>query len=1020
MSHELNEIKSKFDKIVNDFYDLVSENEAVPKDIEITVQELNDGYSNNVATLSEIFIEANRRNNIALPSFFKKMPIVSSVENYPYPIILISDEQELDAETQKIVRRRCENGYVTFPVILLSDQFFRLAYGENFSYQDIIKTFEDSSNEKVMVFRRTEFKFLQEYITFVKCLFWIHQYRSAVSDMQNTLIYESELNETEMNSADNISGLLVSQRIRAIIQLIDELMLIDKKFEKLTLELHAEIANIRDKYDRKVLEEMTNINAENISPFVLNIDLKYGRLQGYIKDFLMLREISLDYDFITKDLKHCVSDTELAISTNNAKLSLIGTFSSGKTTLINTFLGEREIPLRTSMGHNTAVLMHFFHEKTSNEYYDIIYKEKLTWTIVKPASMDKVIVNKENDSIRILNVEQESNGNYILTYSLIKSREQRSKKIRTGNVIAVKRGDILKPGAPFTVTGKQISQKVEICSKPEIDLIISLLQKTDFCKMKNADESIQEKNKIIVILQRISQIASAKNSTLEYEEFCEKIRINPSATNALQSLTGQNKPTYPTKYRRIEVECNIGLKNERKMLDRKGWIELCGDPNPNANNKPYIFSEQPSCYMLAKELQLHVNTEFLQYCSLTDTPGLGSVTEEHDAITEKFIRDSSGRLLVMIAINARTMDAKYQDLINSIDDIYNNFRKNDKKNVVFILNCFTNLTPEANIKKQVENVSRMLIKYGFNKNNIFVCNLKSALIDKQQTDTMYGYPSYKKFHDFIITEMISSDLTAKYHGIQDNWRLFFKDSKNRINDQLFELESNLNNIQQYRRKLQDTINLLNQIRIDNYHYESNYIVDEFQAMYESVLDAYLNNRKGIFETVRWNAIRSALNNNVEPSLKLCNTELTEQIFDYYSQCIRNIAYYGESQITTPELDQPYNSVAVLELERLKKTLSEADDETHWYNKSSKQNYYTEKILGIIQEGVDQTFEKAQRLCESYSEIVQRYKESVIREKESTLRGLTNEEEMKAHINRLKDVQKNLIVLEERFNRIKFV
>lgn len=1022
MSDEPNKIKEKilnFDLIIKELHEAVAENEDVPKDVQLTLQDLDDGFSNHVATLSEIFIEANRRNNISLPNSFKKMPVVNSIENYPYPIILLNDEQELDAETQRIVRKRHENGFMTFPVILLSDQFFRLSYGENFAYIEIIKTFEEAAKEKVMVFRKSEFQFLKEYIISVKCIFWINLYRTNIAKMHSLLSSELESSTNNSNDLDNIASLVSYQHIKSIIHIYEALERIDKKLGKQTLEWQAEIADIREKYDRKVLEEIKHINAENISPFVLNIDLKYGALQGYIKDFLTLQEINNDYDFITVDLKQLVQKTEDAISSNKAKLSLIGTFSSGKTTLINTFLGERRIPLRTSMGHNTAVLMHLFHEKTDMEYYDIIYKDILKWTIVKPASMDKPVLNNENEEIRIINIEQGSNGNYLVTYSLIRSRETYSIRIRSKNGLAVKQGDILKKNESFTVIGKQISAMVEICSKAELKLIINLIASSNIYKLQNTDETINDKNTITNILKRIYMISSEKPSTLKYDEFCEKIGVKPSASKSLSALTGMQKANYPSKFRRIEIECNVGKTNERKLLDLKGWIELCGDPNPAKDEKPYIFSEQPECYMLAKELQLHVNTEFLQYCSLTDTPGFGSVTEEHDAITERYIRDSSGRLLVMIAINAKTIDAKYQDLINSIDDIYNNFRKADKRNVVFILNCFTNLSHEDNIRNQVEKVFQMLTKYGFNRNNIFVCNLKSALIDKQQTESMYGHPSYKRFHDFIITEMISSDLTEKYRGIQTDWKQFFMDSKKRIDDQIFDLESNINNIQQYKRTLQDSIDYLNDFVIDYQPFRNDYLKDEFQSMYDSVTYAYQNNRKGIFENIRWNAITAALS-DVQSTLNNCNTELIETIYDYYNQCLRKIAYRGNSQISTPELNYPYISVAVLAYEQLKNLLSKADDETHWWNKSSKSDYYTTKVLEIIQEGHYESFQKAVDLCDEYAKTVRTYLSSVIREKQSALSGLDNEEKLKEHLNKLRFVRNNLTTLETRFGRIRFV
>lgn len=1022
MSDEPNKIKEKilnFDLIIKELHEAVAENEDVPKDVQLTLQDLDDGFSNHVATLSEIFIEANRRNNISLPNSFKKMPVVNSIENYPYPIILLNDEQELDAETQRIVRKRHENGFMTFPVILLSDQFFRLSYGENFSYIEIIKTFEEAAKEKVMVFRKSEFQFLKEYIISVKYIFWINLYRTNIAKMHSLLSSELESSTNNSNDLDNIASLVLYQHIKSIIHIHEALERIDKKFEKQILEWQAEIADIREKYDRKVLEEIKHINAENISPFVLNIDLKYGALQGYIKDFLTLQEINNDYDFITDDLKQLVQKTEDAISSNKAKLSLIGTFSSGKTTLINTFLGERRIPLRTSMGHNTAVLMHLFHEKTDMEYYDIIYKDILKWTIVKPASMDKPVLNNENEEIRIINIEQGSNGNYLVTYSLIRSRETHSIRIRSKNGLAVKRGDVLKKNESFTVIGKQISAMVEICSKAELKLIINLIASSNNYKLQNTDETINDKNTITNILKRIYMISSEKSSTLKYDEFCEKLGVKPSASKSLSALTGMQKANYPSKFRRIEIECNVGKTNERKLLDLKGWIELCGDPNPAKDEKPYIFSEQPECYMLAKELQLHVNTEFLQYCSLTDTPGFGSVTEEHDAITERYIRDSSGRLLVMIAINAKTIDAKYQDLINSIDDIYNNFRKADKRNVVFILNCFTNLSHEDNIRNQVEKVFQMLTKYGFNRNNIFVCNLKSALIDKQQTESMYGHPSYKRFHDFIITEMISSDLTEKYRGIQTDWKQFFMDSQKRIDDQIFDLESNINNTQQKKRELQNTIDYLNSIEINLQPFSKDGLKEEFDFMYDCAADAYLNNRRGIINRKRREEISGALE-RVEENLQKCNEELVENIYDNYNQCINRIAYKGESKLSKPMLEKANTSICVLALEQLKELLYTADDETRIFKKSSKEAYYTAKFNENIQKGYNDSLSKATTLCNEYAGIVHNYLSSVIREKQSALSGLENEEELKEHLNILRFVRTNLTTLETRFGRIRFV
>ena len=1012
-TNTVNEKTKKFDECVKELHEIVSDSDIIPQQFQITLQELTDEYTDYVASLSEIFIETGRRRGISRADTFTKIPIVNSIENYPYPIVLLSDEQELDAETQNIVRRRSENGYVTFPVIILSDQFFRLTYGESFSYKNIIETFEESSKEKVMVFRRSEFNYFEEYMIAVRHLCQIYAYRQVIEEIRTELLSVIRDESEKLEKTASTSSLIVMQHIKAIVQVDTELERSDKNFERRIIEWQAEITSIREKYDKLVLEEITHIDVNNISPFVLDIDLKYGVLQGYIKDFLNLREIELDYDFITEDLKRLVEETRISVKSNKANLSLIGTFSSGKTTLINTFLGEREIPLRTSMKHNTAVLMHLFHYNQGSDYYDIIYKDKLIWTVVKPATMTKFAVNTANENIRILNVAQGEKGIYRIDYYLTQSKVQRSVTIRSSADIAVKKGDVLKPGEHFTTAEKKVSANVEICSKAEIELLIKQVGSSKECQLQTAADSTKEQSKILGMLKQIYKIASETRTTKPYDKFCEEIGIKPSASN---NIIGQGKPSYPEKFRRIEVSCNLDKKNEKRTLDRRGWLELCGDPDPKKISSSSAFSEMPECYMLAKELQLHIDAEFLQYCSLTDTPGFGSVTEEHDAITERYIRDSSGRLLVMIAINAKTIDAKYMDLINSIDDIYNNFRKADKKNVVFILNCFTNSTTEENIKNQIEKVYRMLDRYGFNKNNVFVCNLKSALVDKQQMDTMYGHPSYKQFHEFIIKGMISADLDKKYRGIQSNWKLFFSDSQRRLEEQIYDLESNLNNLQQYKQQLKDTIDALRKISVDKKHYDKDSVKEEFDSMYEILEDAYLHNWK--ITGKRRKALKEG-HKTVEAALSVCNEDLRETIYDYYTNLINQISYQGNSEKSPPKLPST-NSTAVLETERLYRLLMEADDETsHAFNKS-KQYGYAEKISDLIQSGYEQTVDKANSLCSDCAKIVKEFKESIIREKESALNAITNEQTMKEQLSKLRTINENMGELERRFNRIKFV
>lgn len=1013
-SEYLQEQNKKLDNIITEISAMISENSIIPESFSISLHELTDGFTTSSSMLSELFINTAGKEKSCGFVQFNSMPVTNSLENFSKPLILIADEQELDATTCDIVRKRSENGYITFPVIIFSDNFFNLTYGESCSYITVIGTFEDASKEKVMVFRKSDFRYIDSYLLYIANLSKIYICVSALEELNQYLcdMIKADISEIEQ-SRDSISALILINQVKAIQQLCVDTERLSERLKSQTDVWNAEILKLRDLCDKEAFESIMHIKADKLSPFVLNIDLKYGKLQEYIHNFInsdiMKRK---RYGFLTDELKELIQNTQSAIEHNTAKLSLIGTFSSGKTTLINTFLGKRDVPLRTSMGHNTAVLMHLFYEPFEREYYDIIYKEKLVWTVVKPASMEKAVVNKEDSKIRIINVESQLSGNYLIRYSVLKTKKTQSLKIRASSGIIVKKGDILNPGDPFAKKSQKLSNNIEICSKGELHLIIKLISNSSDFAMKSMEgNSEYSKDRIVDILKRVSKIAKEKNSTVSYETFCMEIGLKPTINEI------SKKEEYSGKYRRIEVECNLNLSTKRKRLDKKGWLELCGNPEQSENDNIEIFSEKPECYMLAKELQLHVHAEFLQYCSLTDTPGFGSVTEEHDAITERYIRDSTGRLLVMIAVNAKTFDAKYQDLVNSIDDIYNNFRGADKKNVVFILNCFTHLSKKESIKKHIKDVSDMLIKYGFNRNNIFVCNLKAALTEKQQTETMMGFPSYKKFHDFIIQEMISSDLTRKYRGIKSEWKIFFNDGKNRTDNQIYELEQAINNVQSYKHKIQDEINQVRNVNIQGESYTD--MLEIFQDALESLIDAYENNRKGIFNTPRWDAICSALS-NINESVSAQNKETIEEIQDYYRSCINKISLYGNSEITPPDLPARNVPVVVLDSESLKSLMSEADNETHWYNKSSKFAIYSEKIEKNINSGLSQSRDKAQNYSDECYDVVCKFRNQIINEKNFVLRNIQSEADMHRALQELNELKLNIQELEKSFNQIVFV
>ena len=72
-------------------------------------------------------------------------------------------------------------------------------------------------------------------------------------------------------------------------------------------------------------------------------------------------------------------------------------------------------------------------------------------------------------------------------------------------------------------------------------------------------------------------------------------------------------------------------------------------------------------------------------------------------------------------------------------------RKDQIDEVYFMLNCFSNNVVEQKLKSDVEKVSKRIIQLGFNKDNIYVCDLRKSTEESQEMSEMWGFPSYASF-----------------------------------------------------------------------------------------------------------------------------------------------------------------------------------------------------------------------------------------------------------------------------------
>ncbi len=129
------------------------------KKVVLHVKRLSDGIDDSDSYLEKKFVTGKIGMQSATLSF-DYMPVSASIETYEYPLVLISDENEIDENIRKRIIKRKEKKYVSFLVIVFCDDFFTVRDGESFGYINIIESIEEAcgDNCKAMAFKMSDMK----------------------------------------------------------------------------------------------------------------------------------------------------------------------------------------------------------------------------------------------------------------------------------------------------------------------------------------------------------------------------------------------------------------------------------------------------------------------------------------------------------------------------------------------------------------------------------------------------------------------------------------------------------------------------------------------------------------------------------------------------------------------------------------------------------------------------------------------------------------------------------------------
>ena len=419
----------------------------------------------------------------------------------------------------------------------------------------------------------------------------------------------------------------------------------------------------------------------------------------------------------------------------------------------------------------------------------------------------------------------------------------------------------------------------------------------------------------------------------------------------------------------LEFNGKIKLDDKRKDLDNKGWKDFCGSYD---EKKIVPFCEKPECYMVVDYIKLYLQSEFLEYCSLNDTPGFGSITEEHDACTERFVSSNKSRLLVMIQIYSKTEDTKLYEFLNFISNVYSNYRKDQFDDVFFMLNCFSNNAGIEKLKKDSHKIAKYIVNLGFKKDNIYVCNLRESIEESIEQEKMFGFPSYVIFRENCIINMMESSLQKKYLCVYKQWSDFFDLNISNVNDQI--------------RYLSQKISVAAGEK-DNLENKRKVIMEICEPSIDDLLEKVKNEYEEIYDE-----IHSTFNASKRTKLKLFSKErerksecckiidsyesrISDGFFVNYSYEIRNLIQNKITEIEVNsdclslggEISEPDNVIFTISLEKIKEKLLDADEQAIWFN--LKKEKIIDSAMREIKRIIDTDYNESERRAYSYFEKI---------------------------------------------------
>jgi hypothetical protein len=644
-------------------------------------------------------------------------------------LVLILGDHELDRADVRLIKTLLQSSVKIVPLLLLSNQFFDIPEGEIFSYGQYIGSLNHLYGKN---FQTVAFKEQDIFTGAAEVM----EYFQALKDIKHLIRVKNELKVYHEEFVSFQFSLLEATQETFNFFEMGIVINLQKDIARLLLQIEKAINNKYDGIFNELKGIFTLIQRENLRKVIVHrypnigsswiaaqFGIEFLDVSNQIKSFV--NEIKASE--VNSLFNELIEETEKALhfATN---ISILGTFSAGKTTLINTLLGAN---LRTSSTHNTSILSEIHYSTDNTNKVTFEYKPTVRLEIMQPdQEQDHAIISPVNAT-----VEEVVNISGLKTIIMRKKNEVLSFYVGGKKVLPnVKPGTQIFQDDLLTEGKNPKESQVHSFNLYSIEEIQSLIQLVDNGTLQNAKLSIQRddgiemlvnENKMMDFLVRLKGIAKSRNDNifldnLQGSEFVDIRRVSLSAHVVSSQLV------------------------EEIVLDEAGWEAFQGTDLDKG------YAESPQCYLLLNKAVVYLQNDFLQLTNIIDTPGLGSITDLHDEITESYLRDAKGILMIMIKMDMHLEKESLWKLLSLLNSVYKN---KSRDHVYFFCNWFRNLRKWEDIERVFANLRDILTDFGFKKENIFLCNLESVIKHGIEDNYLGNFPSYG-----LLKEKLKSDI----------------------------------------------------------------------------------------------------------------------------------------------------------------------------------------------------------------------------------------------------------------------